>query len=46
MGMDTGLWVVGVGAGTESFGVEGDDLMKSSCKSPDVLPGIVSLYET
>jgi len=25
--------------------IEGDDLMNSSCKSPDMLPGIVSMSE-
>ena len=36
---------MGVGAGTETEGVEGDNLMKSSCKSQDMLPGIASMCE-
>ena len=34
-----------VGAGTDSLRVDGGNLMKSSCKSPDVFPGIVSMCE-
>ena len=36
-------WVVYVGAGTKVLGIDGDYLMKSSCKSPDVFPGITSM---
>ena len=38
--------VVDVGAGTDIMTISGDDLMKSSCKSPDMLPGIASVCET
>ena len=34
-----------VGAGTESLRVDGGNLMNSSCKSPDVFPGITSMCE-
>ena len=40
-----GHWVVDVGAGTDILTIRGDDLMKSSCKSPDMLPGIASVCE-
>ena len=35
--------VIDVGAGTESVTMDGGNLMNSSCKSPDVFPGIVSM---
>ena len=34
-----------VGAGTERLTVDGGNLMNSSCKSPDVFPGAVSMCE-
>ena len=40
-----GHWVVDVGAGTDILTMGCDDLMKSSCKSPDMLPGITSMCE-
>ena len=38
-------WVVNVGAGTKVLGIDCDYLMKSSCKSPDLFPGITSMSE-
>ena len=37
--------VVDVGAGTDSIGMSGEDLVNSNYKSPDMLPGIVSVCE-
>ena len=38
-------WVVDVGAGTDILTIGCDDLMKSSCKCPDMFPGITSMCE-
>ena len=40
-----GQVAVDVGARTETIGVASDDLVKSSCKSPDMLPRITSMCE-
>ena len=40
-----GQWVVDVGAGTETLTMDGGNLMKSSCKSPDVFPWIATMCE-
>ena len=38
-------WVVYVGAGTKVLGIDCDYLMKCSCESPYVFPGITSMCE-
>ena len=40
-----GHWIVDVGTGTNIARKGSSDLMKSSCKSPNVFPGITSMYE-